>query len=1384
MSVSTSSNSQVQPSQYPQSIDDEDMILHGSVSVQNPLPDNLLICHEWDNTVRWQAGERLHHLFEQRVDQFKLEANHQQLAVDSKNAQWTYQQLDEHANQLARYLLAKGIGAGDVIGLLFDKSEHSYAAMLAIQKINAIYIPFDPAFPEDRIAYICKDAEIKSILTLSQYTPLTRQAISEQITSSPQNPLLVIPLDDATTAIDQQADTRLTIDETGAAINELCYIIYTSGTTGRPKGVPISQANICNFIRVAAEVYGYQSSDRVYQGLTIAFDFAVEEIWVPLVVGATLIPNCTGSSLLGQDLADFLVSNKATAMCCVPTLLATIEEDIADLRLLIVSGEACPQDLITRWHTPNRTILNAYGPTETTVTATLAVSRPNEPVTIGKPLPTYSVIILEPDSETVLPFGEEGEIAVAGVGVADGYLNRDEQTQKVFIKDFLNIKNNLSGLIYRTGDLGLINEKGDIEYRGRIDSQVKIRGYRIELAEIESVLLSIPEVAQAAVDTFEPQAGAKELVAYYTLHSDTDGSPKKLSIDVLTHALREVLPNYMIPAFYEHLPSLPMMASDKVDRKALPTPSGKRMKSTNKTYVAPETEMQTTLSQALSDLLEEDNVSVKDDFFNDLGTSSLMMARYCSKIRQCLPHADISMRDVYTHPNITQLAGYLDNQNTPKFQTQENIHHETRTNRIPSNLQYYGCGALQFASYLGFLLLSIALLFQVAPWVASADGAVELYLHLSAFLAGLFFSWTGLAIATKWLLIGKWKAEAIPIWSIRYYRFWLVKLLLQNNPMMLFKGYPLYNLYLRLLGAKIGRNVVIECHIPPLCSDMITIGDHTIVRNNTILVTYKAIANTLYTGAITLGNHVIVGEGSVIDINTTMEDNSQLGHASCLQEGQTIPKGKRYHGNPAEETTTDFSTPDAHHVSALRQVVFSLGQLLNRFMGIVPLSLMGIFFLVSLGVPESSTITARGVLHILTLSIIGFTVLFFIGFISNTLVPRVLNKLLKVDQPYVLYGFHYVVAKQIQRLGHSTYFTLLFGDSSFIVHYMKWVGYQLRCVIQTGSNFGLEHKHDNPYLCSVGSGTMISDGFTMLNIQESSTTFQLSRTTVGDDNFVGNNVYYPSEGKTGNNCLIATKAMVPVDGSVRENVGLLGSPSFEIPRNPPDRELSTSAIKDQEKQLTRKNKHNLITMALFLASGFLYLFISLLVTYFLIQTQHIDFTLILSATLGFGVFSIAYFIFWERAAYAFRRMTPLHVSIYDPSYWQVERVWKFSETLLRSLWLGTPFRSIIHRLLGIKVGKKLFDDGLYVSEKTLVEIGDYCNFNIHSVLQSHSLEDGIYKSDKIKVGHRCSIECNAFIHYGVTIDHDVVIHADAFVMKGETLSEHSTWGGNPAKKLV
>ncbi len=536
---------------------------------------NVVREHE-SNALRCSPGERLNHLLEEACIHFSTN----DAVIGSGGIVLSYRDLNRRANKLARHLLARGIKSGDRVAMMFDRSPETYVAMLAVMKVNAAYVPLDAAFPIERIRFILGDADVSAIVSMS--------SLANHLSGTNVNKIF---LDSERLEIDAQAADPLT----GVAppIEPLCYIIYTSGTTGNPKGVGIGHASICNYVRVAAEIYGYAPGDRVYQGITIAFDFSVDEIWVSLMAGATIVPGPVGMTLMGDELGDFLRERRVTVMGCCPTLLTTIEQELPDLRVLIVGGEVCPQNLVTQWYRPGRRILNTYGPTETTVTATMTELRPDKPVTIGVPIPTYSIVILDPHEDKTVPTGEIGEIGIAGVGLALGYMNRDDLTMKKFICDFLHITNNPSGKIYRTGDLGQINENGEIYYRGRIDTQVKIRGYRIELNEIESVLLDLPQVAQAAVITFELEEGVVEIVAYYALKQGIE-----LPHSEISQALRSKLPAYMVPAFLEPVDAIPMTLSNKTDYKRLPKPQLQRF-SAAQGYVLPKTERERMLHDAL-----------------------------------------------------------------------------------------------------------------------------------------------------------------------------------------------------------------------------------------------------------------------------------------------------------------------------------------------------------------------------------------------------------------------------------------------------------------------------------------------------------------------------------------------------------------------------------------------------------------------------------------------------------------------------------------------------------------------------------------------------------------------------------------------------------------
>jgi non-ribosomal peptide synthetase-like protein len=1346
-------------------------------SRQDRVPDRhpLLVAAGSPLGSRSRPDERLHEVFEERVDRMRRIAAPTHFAVDAGETTLTYSELDERANQLARHLLRRGARPGDRIGLLFDQAVHAYVAMLAVSKIYAAYVPLDVGFPPDRIHYILSDARAHLVLS----TFAVRGRVDGLNDIAPQLLYLDVDADD----IMRQDPSRVTDTERGARVDDLAYLIYTSGTTGRPKGVAISHPSICNFVRVAADVYAIQPDDRVYQGMTIAFDFSVEEIWVPWTAGATLVPKSPGPSLVGPDLHGFLTERRVTALCAVPTLLATIEEDLPELRFLLVSGEACPQDLILRWHRPGRRFLNVYGPTEATVTATWTTLNPDRAVTIGRPLPTYTAVILDPkDPSRALPFGAIGEIGLAGIGLAQGYLNRQDLTDKAFIPDVFGAPENPSGRIYRTGDLGRVNEAGEIEYHGRIDLQIKIRGYRIELPEIETVLMQAPGVAAAVVDTFEPTPGTVELVGYYSPRSRA----RKPEPDSVHHYLRQRLPSYMVPAYLEPLAFIPMTTSDKADRKALPAPTSRR-RTAGGEHVAPATETERQLAEALAGTLGLKDVSVESEFFDDLGANSLLLAQFSARVRRTSGLPSLSMREIYRNTTIRRLALVLDPLRTgatgrepePATQREEVVR--------ASTARYLLTGAAQLVTLVAMSYVVALVLARGFIWSTSATTPLRIFARSSGYTVGVFLVACLLPILAKWTLVGRWKPREIPLWSVHYFRFWLVRMLVTTNPLVLFVGSPIYTLYLRALGAKIGRGTTILSASVPVATDLITIGTDTVIRRASSFTGYHATSGMLLTGPVTIGNDAFVGEAAVIDIDTEIGDGGQLGHSSSLHPGQSIRAGGRSHGVPAEPTDTDYKVIADAPRGPLRRFVYGMAQLLLTLVGGAAVSgvlvvLLATFPAVSgfFDPARYSPASARFYLSIAAIAAILFLAGLLLRLAVATTASRLLILFVRPGCTYRLHGVRHFVASALIRLNNSAFFMLLLGDSSAAVPYTRGIGYRLPQVEQTGSNFGTEIRQDSALLTTVGRGTMLSDGLSIMNADFSSSSFRMSSITIGERNFMGNNIALPTGAKIGENVLLATKVMVPIDGPVRENVGLLGSPPFEIPRSV-TRDSRFDHLKTAEelpRRLAAKLRHNIRSMAVLLLFRFTGFFAPvLLIT---ISTGFYQRFGALALTVGIiagTLFSILLAAFAERAVLGFHRLVPRYVSLYDPYFWRHERLWK---VLAAPAFAGTPFRTLQWRLLGVRVGKRLFDDGSVIPEKTLVTLGNDIVLNAGSVIQCHSLEDGTFKSDRTSLGDGVVLGVGAFVHYGVAMGEGSMLDADGFLMKGEETSPFTRWSGNPA----
>jgi non-ribosomal peptide synthetase-like protein len=647
-------------------------------------------------------------------------------------------------------------------------------------------------------------------------------------------------------------------------------------------------------------------------------------------------------------------------------------------------------------------------------------------------------------------------------------------------------------------------------------------------------------------------------------------------------------------------------------------------------------------------------------------------------------------------------------------------------------------------------------------------------------------------ILLKWVLVGRWRAQEIPVWTMAYLRFWIVRTLIQRNPMAMFVGSPLYSFYLRALGAKVGRGVSIFSRNVPVCTDLLRIGDGTVIRKDSFFTGYRAQNGVIQIGAVRLGRDVLVGEATVLDISTRIGDGAQLGHTSSLHTGQVVPAGERWHGSPAQPTEVDYRVLPTTGDNRARRIVFSALQLLNLLAIGLPL---GTAVLVVIGrVPQVAALLDAGPLaftsstfyaQVLVAATAGFVGFVVVGLLVVITVPRLLRVFVRPDRTYPLYGVAYWAHRAITRLTNLRFFAYLFGDSSYIVGYLQSIGYDLGEVEQTGSNFGQRVKHETPFLSSVGTGTVVADGLSIVNADFSRTSFRVSRASIGAHNFLGNNIAYPSQGRTGDNCLLATKVMVPIDGPVRENVGLLGSPSFEIPRSVQrDVGLELGSPEEMRRQLRAKNRHNLVTIALFLLVRWVYVVMVVLAAAAAADLYHAwGIWAILPANAAVLLLGIVYFVLVERTVAGLEALVPDGCSIYDRTFWRHERFWKVPVQAYLPLLNGTPLKTGVWRMLGVRMGRRVFDDGCAFVEKSFVTVGDDCTLNAGSIVQCHSQEDGAFKSDRTALGAGVTLGVGAFVHYGVTMGDRSVLAADSFLMKGEDVPADATWGGNPARKM-
>ncbi|CPS40978.1 Probable peptide synthetase NRP [Mycobacteroides abscessus] len=544
------------------------------------------------------------------------------VALVCRDRSWTYRELDQITNRIAHLLAGNGAGPGEVVGLLVPRSGEAIIGLLAILKTGAAYLPIDPAHPDERIKFMMSDAGPVAVLTTadlgSRFDGLD---------------VSVIEIDDP--LIDGQPSSALPTPEP----DDLAYMTYTSGTTGVPKAVAVTHHNVTQLVDAVRADLPARPGEVWSQWHSLVFDVSVWEIWGALLHGGRLVvvPESVASS--PDDLHELLISEKVSVLCQTPSAAGMLSPERLESTTLIVAGEACPPELVDRWATSGRTMINAYGPTEATIYA--AMSGPLTPgsgvAPIGSPVPGAALFVLDKWLRPA-PEGVVGELYVAGNGVAPGYAHRSGLTASRFLACPFG---GPGSRMYRTGDLVQWGEDGQLQYLGRADEQVKIRGYRIELGEIQAALARLDGVEQAVVIAREDRPGDKRLVGYIMGTADPVEARS---------ALAERLPAYMVPAAVVVLDALPLTVNGKLDKRALPAPE---YRSVGTDYRAPSGPVEKILADIYAQVLGVDRVGVDESFF-DLGGDSILSMQVVSRARAAGVHC--RPRDIFVEQTVSAVA--------------------------------------------------------------------------------------------------------------------------------------------------------------------------------------------------------------------------------------------------------------------------------------------------------------------------------------------------------------------------------------------------------------------------------------------------------------------------------------------------------------------------------------------------------------------------------------------------------------------------------------------------------------------------------------------------------------------------------------------------------
>ena len=1285
----------------------------------------------------------------------------------------TYAELDRASSAIARLLSPSSLspdshGESVVILALARSDPRLYAAMLGVMRAGYAYCAVDPLFPARQAADIVADCTAIAIIA--------DPARGAEIATAGVPPVITPAIIDR--AIADHLDGAESLALPTISPTSLAYVIYTSGTTGRPKGVEIEHHSILNLVSSDVSEFGLGVGDRIAQGSSASYDSSLEEIWMAWAVGATVLVMDDETARLGPDLLAWLQRERVTVLCPPPTLLRTLDCDdpqraLPEIRLLYVGGEALPPDLADLW-SRGRRLENGYGPTECTVTCLRTTVRPGEEVTIGRSIPGTTAFVIDPDHAQLYEITDQlrGELVIGGASLARGYRGQPETTAARFIA------HPSLGRVYRTGDLVHRDSSGTFHYHGRIDAQVKLRGYRIELGAIEARLAAHPSVLESAC-TVEGEDAQRRLVAHVVMREECI-----IDADALRSFIGETLAHYMVPTAIAAIDHIPRTISGKIDRKRLPIIAASTI-ATN--HVAPVTDTQRIVARAFASALgQSGDVSIEADLFDELGLDSLTIALAISRMRASLSTRAATVRMAYRHRTARSIADALDEigraeKNNPARQPSAPLP-AIGTSRpiLATTLQalflltlLLGASQILWIPHAGERMAS-ALYGPFATGLALASIAALL-------VAGFAVATLTLAVASKWILIGRYRPMRVRAWSMMHVRHWIVVRFAALAPWDLFESVGLGPAVLSLFGAKIGRRVHIHRGVRLNGGgwDLITLEDDATVGQDASLRVVEFSGGTLVFGKIT------VGRGATLETRAGMSAGAELGEGCVVRPlSNLVPGPVHTHtmldGVPAEPVGAAMAAPMvALPGSRARQIIVAIGLFL-MLVGALLLPWLLAFAVFGISADESMHDTLFGESSLLP-TISGFARLagavVSAGVITVLLQAVLVRMLGKVPTGSFSLGSFAASKMSLQS-------ALVEAAGKWLSGTIMWPMWLNLAGARIGPGCEISTVTDViPSTVSIGRETFFADGIYLGGPRLRAGTATVERVELGESCFIGNHAVLPAGTTLASGTLVGISTR---GDNLPHEPGLswFGHPAFRLPRREivhMPRELT------HEPTLIRRVNRWIWELARFaLPIGPVLVGLTWFRAMELASTQLSPalFRLVALplgvlaalATLVFGIVAMKWLLI-GRVKPGTHALWSCWCSRWDFLY----VAWGMWASVPLTFLDGTLLLVAYLRLMGCKIGRRALLGGGFsqVVDPDMLHFGD--DVTVDALFQAHTFEDRVLKVDHVHLRDGCTIGANTVILYGADIGPRATVAPHSVVMKRETLLADTRYQGAPTQ---